>query len=363
MYANLKSALDRFDALLKSKDTGARHPVTLAAELLPANSNRGAELLRPQTLQGTILYLDRLKEMGIQGVTISIGYPIYTPDFPGYQSYVYYFKQVAEEVRRRGMKLDVETGVVFTNTVYSTTNISFAGLTYDRFKEDVRQMVAAIVRDLQPDYLNIGGEPDTHAALLGMPELNTAQKYTEYVNHVLSGLNRGKTKIAAGTGSWTNPAFAESLAKNTTLDCIAIHVYPVTGENLPRAIAIAETAKRYNKGVTLDECWLYKVDTLPSSGIAATAEVFRRDAFSFWEPLDKQFLGLMVKFARMYGIEYLSPFWANFFFANLEYNQATSNLSYTEIVTQANAKAVENITAGRFSPIGELYRKLITDNR
>jgi len=66
----------------------ANYPVVFAAELLPANDNRGTDLLKPQALQSTVMYLDRLQELGVQAVTLPIGYPLYTPNFPHYQDYV-----------------------------------------------------------------------------------------------------------------------------------------------------------------------------------------------------------------------------------------------------------------------------------
>lgn len=280
LYAAMRTDLDRFDSYLKSKDTGSRYPVVFGAELLPANGNRGPELLKTTALQGTFVYLDSLQQMGVQGVTINVPYPLYTPDFPQYDDYVNCFKQVAQEVHRRGMKLDVETGIVFHDTDYSPIKVNFSGLTLAKFESDMRQMVQSIINDMQPDYINLGAEPDTHASLLGIRELNSPQTYAQYVNYVLAGINRGTTKIAAGIGTWSNIAFAESMAKNTTLDCIAIHIYPVLGEDLTKATSIAQIATQYKKGVILDECWLYKTVS-PPGNIAGTTVVYRLDSYSF----------------------------------------------------------------------------------
>lgn len=84
LYSFLEANLNNFDTYLDSRDTGANYQVIFGAELLPANSNRGTDLLAPQTMQAVILYLDRLQDLGVQGVTIPIGYPLYTPDFPHY---------------------------------------------------------------------------------------------------------------------------------------------------------------------------------------------------------------------------------------------------------------------------------------
>jgi len=362
LHSALKADLDRFDGFLKSRDTGVRYPVVFGTELLTANSNRGPDLLKPGTLQGTFVNLDSLQQMGVQGVTINVAYPVYTSDFPQYQDYVNYFKQVAAEVHRRGMKLDVEAGVVFHDTEYSPIKVDFAGLTLAKFESDMHSMLQAIIDDLKPDYINLGAEPDTHASLTGIHELNNPQVYTQFVNYVLSGLERGTTKIAAGIGTWSSTAFVESLAKSTSLDCIAIHIYPVLGDYLTKAASIAETATQYGKSIILDECWLYKTESPPGT-IAGTTAVYRLDSFSFWAPLDEQFLAGVAKLCRMYGIEYVSPFWANFFFGDLDYAAENANLTYSETVAQSNKVAAQNIVDGKRGVLGEYYSSLIVADR
>jgi hypothetical protein len=182
------------------------------------------------------------------------------------------------------------------------------------------------------------------------------------VNYVLSGLERGTTKVAAGIGTWSSTAFVDNLAKNTSLDCIAIHIYPVLGDYLTKAASIAGTATQYGKKVILDECWLYKTESPPGT-IEGTTAVYRLDSFSFWTPLDEQFLAGMAKLCRMYGIEYVSPFWANFFFGNLDYTAEGANLTYSETVALSNQVASQNIVDGKRSLLGEYYSSLIAANR
>lgn len=259
------------------------------------------------------------------------------------------------------MKLDIESAVVFAGTEFSTIEVSFAGLTFEQYKAAKSQMIASIIKDLQPDYLNIGAEPDTMASLLGIKELNDPIKYTEYVNYLLKNMDRGSTKIIAGAGTWSNLNIITSLASSTSIDCLAIHIYPVVGECLSNAVKIADIAARNKKGLVLDECWLYKVDKFPTSGVAAATEIFRRDSFSFWSPLDKQFLAEMVKYARLYNVEFISPFWTNLFFGSLDYSKESAGLSYTDIAARTNNIAARNIASDKFSATGESYRRLIQE--
>lgn len=361
MYDTLATVLDQFAANLATQPP-ANKRVIFGAELLTANCNRGEALLQPENLDTTVLFLNRLQELGVQGVTVAVHYPLYTPDFPRYGEYVAFYKWMAAEVHRRGMALDVESHVVFANTPFSTLDVSFAGVTFDMYKEARRALIARIVEDLQPEYLNIGAEPDTEATLLGMQELLDPQQYTAYLNYILSGLDRGATKVIAGIGSWGNLDYARRFVSETTLDGLSLHVYPVVGDSLATAVEVANLARQTGKILILDECGLYKTDTMPTSGVAMAAEIFRRDAYSFWSPLDEKFLAVMAEFSKVYGVEYVSPFWVNYFFANLVYNQETAGLTYNQISTRVNQLEYQNLLDGKFMPLGEAYREIIRRN-
>ncbi len=222
--------MDSYERFLASRSAGRNSSVIFGAELLPANSNRGSDLLNPGVIQGVVLYLDRLKELGVQGVTMPLGYPLYTPTFPRYQEYVQFYKMVVQEIRKREMELDIESSVLFGNTIFSAVKVDYSGLTFDQFKTQRKEMIATIIQDLPPDYLNMGAEPDTEYELTGFKEFNSPEQYTAYLNYVLNGLDRSTTKIGAGIGTWGNMAYVQSFATNTNLDFISMHVYPIVGQ-------------------------------------------------------------------------------------------------------------------------------------
>lgn len=360
LYDELNAALTTFDASL---DAQSDYPVTFAAELLNANGNRGTDLLTATNLQGTRLWLDRLYALGARGVTLSITYPILTSDFPNAAQYLEYYKTVAKEVRQRGMKLCVEMGVVFPPP-FSTLNINYRAITFEQFKATNKQMVAMVIRELQPDYLDLGAEPDTLARITGWRELNTPQGYTAFINDTLNDLPRGNTPIGAGIGTWGNLDFVKSYVTNPALDFVAMHIYPVTGNALQNAVKIADLAHQYGKRVIVDEAWLYKMSARePPASIAGNAEIFRRDAYSFWAPLDQKFLALVAKLARAKQIEYVSVFWAQYLYAYVDYDAALSKLSYTDLMTRVNRVAAQNLVADKPSATGEFYKRLNTGAR
>jgi hypothetical protein len=362
LYSDLKAALDEYGTYLSSR-TGPSYPIIFGAELLPANGNRGSDLLAPQAMQGVTLDLDRFQEIGIQGVTIAIGFPLYTPTFPNYHDYVQFYKNVVQEVRKHNMKLDIESSILFANTQFSKVSFNYAGLSFSDFETQRQQSISTIVRDLQPDYLNLGAEPDTEYKLTGYTELTSPAQYTAYMNFLLAGLNRGNTKVGAGIGTWGNIAYAQSLAANTNLDFISMHVYPIVGQaSLQQIFAIGNIAKQSGKRLVLDEAWLYKVDTLQTTSIAANAEIFQRDAYSFWAPLDQEFLARIVKSAQLEGIDYISPFWSTYFFGYIDYDPTTAGLSYADSFVMVNKIAAQNMLSDSFTSTGTFYGQLAQGN-
>lgn len=149
--------------------------------------------------------------------------------------------------------------------------------------------------------------------------------------------------------------YVRELASKTNLDSIYIHVYPITGNYLQNIFAISAIAKQYGKRILLDEAWLYKVDKPSANGVAASPDIFRRDAFSFWAPLDQKFLAAIVKSAQIANIDYVSPFWTEFFFGYVDYSSTTASLPFSELSSLANQAASKNILEDQFTSTGKFY--------
>jgi hypothetical protein len=336
------------------------------AHLIAADSNRGPVLLEPATLVGVELMLDRFKELGIQGVSVAIGYPLLTPSFdPQSSQYIDFYRAVAAIVRARGMKFSVEQIVLYNNSNFSPWTFDLSGVSMQQMIDDNRQMAQTIIDQLHPDYLTIMHEPDTFALLTGKSEFLDANVAVAYVRGVLEGLNRGSTKVGAGSGTWSGPSFANGIVQ-TTVDYLDIHIYWVNGSSVLAGKEMVALARAYGKPVVIDEAWLYKsvgegIEGLP--GLAGNEKVYRRDVFSFFEPLDRKFLTQTARFAKTAGAVYFAPYWSNYFFAYLNYEPFTQNLPYKELVTVLAPQAVEQaIISDRFTKTGKHYASIIRHN-
>lgn len=363
LYDFLKTLLDQAEARLDQAGT-EKYPMVFAAELITANSNRGTDLLRPETLPATILLLDRFQAMGIRGVKLSVQYPLLTPNFPNRDQYIEFYKQVMNELRKRNFVVTIQQSVLFAGTNYTTLPIRYTGLTFDRFKSENRQMTQTIIEQLHPDYLTVVGEPDTAANLTGLQALNDPAKSAEYAQAVLQDLNRGATKLGAGVGTWSPTAFIERYVSDTSIDVIALHVYPVDAHSLANAVAMARLAQAAGKRVILDESWLYKTaEAGGGSNVAASETIFKRDVYSFWQPLDQQFIRVMVKLCDVMRCDFYSVFWSPLLFGYLDYAPAFEQMSYPAVRQRANRQAFKHIQAGTLSATGVYYQTLIANHK
>ncbi|MBN1382794.1 MAG: hypothetical protein JXA41_14070 [Deltaproteobacteria bacterium] len=201
LYRKLEMVMEGELSGLKMPETRRveRMPL-ISADLLVANANRGPALLSPDTIPTLRLSLDRFKEIGIQSVKFALHYPLLRPDFPHASDYLSFYKQVVEEAHARGIKVMPHVTVLFADTPFSPFKDIYGGINLERFKREYRDMIHLIVRELQPDFLTLLTEPDTHAKLTGLHELNDPRTMVDVVRYTLQGLDRGKTLIGAGSG-------------------------------------------------------------------------------------------------------------------------------------------------------------------
>jgi hypothetical protein len=299
--------------------------------------------------------------MGIQNVKFALHYPMLRPDFPNAPEYLLFYQKVAEEAHRRGLKIMPHVTVMFSDTPFSPFKGLYRGLTLEKFKREFRDMVHLIIRELEPDYVGILSEPDTHARLTGLDELNSPETIVECVQYVLKDLKRGKTRIGAGSGSWSPTDFARALADKTDLDFISIHIYPINGPMLPNARAMARIARSRGKEAIIDEAWLYKI-IKPGGGsnVAATSKIFRKDVYSFWQPLDIKFMKMVLVLAQEEKISLVSFFWSGLLFSYLDYSPELETLPYRDLTRRNNRLVFKNMSQGTLSPVGKFLRETIT---
>jgi hypothetical protein len=370
LYDTLSAQLDSAEAFIDSQastqEPSANATPIFAAELLPANGNRGEALLDRTTLGGTRRFLDALQVMGVTGVTLDIKLPVLLDEQPRAEEYLDFFRAVVADVRDRGMTLMIESGPAFSGTIFSPITYDYSGMTNAEYFEQRTAMLVTIAAELQPDYIAIGTEVTTEEMLTGLDF--EVDEYSAFVHDSAVHIREvaPDVNISSGIGVWENADFVEALLGDEVLDSINLHIYPLATGNrdlIRTTFDLAEQIKAAGKGVVIGESWLYKADPAELTGLGNNfTELYSRDVYSFWSPLDVRFIELLHQMAEIQGYEYVSFYWATYFFGYVDYTNAPQGTPPADLFAQENRIAYENVVSETLSPTGQAFQQLLADS-
>lgn len=361
LYDALDSKTEEFDTTIASQWNGSYYPVAFSSLLSSATSHRGQELLNPSVYWGVSLQLNRLEALGLKAITVSIGFPLLDSNFttdPGdFQGYIDFYRTLADDIRSLGLKLIVENGILFPEWTDLPIGPYYQNLTEDEYRKGRLRHIETVAREIQPDFMTIGSEPDTEEMITGQP-VATPAAWADQVTFILDGLEAAGIQdipIGAGVGTWDPDydSYASNLAA-TNLSLIDMHIYPINYDLLDRALTIADIAHASGKNVSMTEAWLYKVRDLELILGLSYNEVYARDAWSFFAPLDQAFLRSIVNLSHYEQLEFMSPFWEKYFFAYLDYND-TIGLTWEEIQELSALAAADAMLNNVYSDTGIAY--------
>jgi uncharacterized protein (TIGR03437 family) len=372
----LQGDLDSFNSALTTGWNGVKTPVAFGTEVTTADCNRGpATLLAPGAFAQVLSQLNAFALVGVQSVTTCIGFPLlyqpfyqYNNDPQDYTQVVAFYQNFVSEAHKRGLKVVIETSVLFPSIATDLPLTQYyASLSEAQVTAGRGQNALTIAQQVQPDWLNLGSEPDTQAALLGLSAEYTPQEYATEIATITAQLRaagiNGRPLIGAGIGNWqTNGSSYLQALLGAGTDYIDLHIYSANLNLLSLAATYLDTARAAGKGVGISEAWLKKVTDAQMEGsefaIIQALSGDPYDNFSFWEPLDAEFLGELVKLAYWKDLYFLSPFSGDWFFAYLDYNQF-GNATTAQQTTALNAAASAAMRAGQLSAVGQSYAAAI----
>ncbi len=266
------------------------------------------------------------------------------------------------------MLLIVETGVLFPGFYSQGSGFNLSGyystLSLPQYSAGRAAAAAAIAAALQPDYMSIGSEPDNEAALVGQPSINTPSGFAAQERQIVQQIRASGSlvPIGAGVGTWISNGgvFINALA-GTGVNYIDLHIYPINFGFLQNAAAYADQAAALGLPVATSEAWLLKERDSEFSQYATATDptIFARDTFSFWSPLDQQFLDVMAKFANWKRERFFSAFWTKYFWAYLDYDQVGSQPA-AQIIDLSNQASANALVSGGITPTASAYLRVTT---
>lgn len=378
MYSEIQGDLNNFESTLLKQYDGSKSPVAFSGELLYSDGNRGTQLLGPNARAGYMRELNALKALGLKAVVTKVGFPLLYQSFlqmngdpQDYQAYLQFYQQLVADVHAAGMKIILENTSLYPGFYTAQSGVPelqafYKSLSFSQYTAAVAAQTAVVATQIKPDYINVGSEPDTEMQCTGQTQLNTSTGWATAVKAFLSQVpTPHPVPIGTGVGTWIVDQ-GQDYVKNEILqsgvDYIDLHIYPVNQEGkssiLQNTIDLINLAQSMGKQVGVSETWLLKVTAqqlLTNTSLDPTAD--SRNAYSFFAPLDQQFITDLYKVANWKKLLFISFFWTDIFWAQVDYNQ-TSSLSPSALVAAETQAAGQALVAGQTTPTGALVKTL-----
>ncbi len=371
VYDQLQGKLTAFTQTVTSQWNGVKTPYLKSGELLSADGNLGLLLLGAGQRTKYLNELNALKNLGNTAVVVQMGYPLlYQPflqfngDPQDYASIIAFYQQVAADVHAAGMKLIVESSTIFPGFFSQGSSLNITGyyqsISYDEYITGEATMNATIVNEIKPDYLDVGSEPGTVATNTGFTQVSSYSGWAAAVQGFVSMIpTPHPIPIGAGIGTWqvvNSTQYIDALVP--FVDYIDIHVYPINDPpnsaiDIPtNTLNVINEALAKGRPVAMSEAWLSKqTDAQYATDVAVASSVnnFSQDVFSFWAPLDQQFINVLSDIANWKNFIYFSPFWTRFYWSYIDYNtyanESAEALINTSVQTSATALSQSKVTS------------------
>ncbi|MGB8370444.1 MAG: RNA polymerase sigma factor [Limisphaerales bacterium] len=384
LYQDLDETLRQDRQTYPFKKGNARPLV--APNLLMASSMFGPAASDSQRWKDLLATLDAYKTMKMDAVFVQILAPDLTFGDPG--PLIDFYQRLAREIHSRNMKLYVEhfVNVPFKPNIPSSPHAHKGPHALKDLQDDpqgrqdflkiMEQEDALIYREIKPDYLTLINEPET--AINRMLHLTfSADELADWVGEVTTHLKSTgaspNTLLGAGAVTWEPEEFVLKFAKQTNLDYVDIHMYSI-GLKLQGKDQVAKLATlvrkireaRPNMRITIGETWLLKLgagDMGPK--VTTYQEIFQRNNFSFWSPLDEQFLALLMGIAQKENISVVAPFFSQYFFTYYAFGDAESGKLPPGVGSSLSVtwnKALESIHSHQLSSTGKALGAMLDED-
>ncbi len=372
LYSELQGDITSFSQAMSASGNGGTYPTLFAAQALTANSDQASALLGASYYSGTVLpELQELQALGVKAVAVHINFPIlyqpYYSDPQQFQAFVSFYQQVAQQIHSSGMQMIVETTVASASAGSNggTYQQYYAGLSWNDYMNGRAQQAVNVAQLIQPDFMSVITEPDSESQNSGQANAGTPSGSLQELQTILAALqaaNATSVPVGAGAGTWIN-SFSTYIqnAISTSVSYIDLHMYSVSYSFPENALSAAAMAHAAGLPITMSETWCKKISAAQLQGTVGALNNQNVDAlgtFSFWEPLDQQYLQSLVTMSQVGQFEFVSPFWTGQFFAYLDYGQYGSQSTNQTLIAAQNA-AGNARQLGAFSALGPAWESMI----
>jgi hypothetical protein len=375
--ADLNAYQNAVNAACPGTPTGATR---FDVELLNANSNYLVSVLPGETVSQAQALAARAVSfaVSVRHALPGVGFMI-NPLYPtlvqnqnnapswwntsaNYPVFFAYYQALAQGLASNGIPYDAEANLVFP--AYSGQG--YSGVSLAQLEAGEAEDASNLLVAMKPQYLNVSSEPLTLSENTGQSSLDTPSGFEAWTNAIRSAIvvpAGSTTQIGAGSADWSPTSFLSAAESVPNLAYYDEHLYPPDVLTTPGG-GIAQV-EAINPSVTgkpgvITENWDEKdAGDAGSYGAADAQTLEQQDSYSFWAPLDAQYITTTMKFARCENLSVVDFWYVNELFAYLDYDSASAMTptAAQDAVAQAAAAA---ISAGTLSPAGAAFYQGLT---
>jgi len=327
LYRQLGGQLAQFAATVPG--TGSDRPVLRGAAWTAAGCEPVPTLLDETRRERALRELDALARAGAQLVTLEVCYPLISPQFQDSRPVLERYANLANAVRLRGLKLLVRSRALAPTDGSIVARRYYVRMGKQRFFLERYEEAKSIALALQPDYLTLVADPLRDTAGLKL----TARDWRTFLRKANADMKADLGDFAPALGGGlalsASAELVDAFAAVPGLDYIDLRVDRLATPKeklLPRLLSWPERIRAIDPGkrLLIGDAWLYKAGAEEAAGALPQPGITARDVYSFWAPLDIDFLRVLVHAAHTGNIEAVVASQPRYLFAYLDFFDPTT---------------------------------------
>ena len=335
----LSSVNAALDSLIAKLSKLPQQPVTFSANLILAHG----VAIKGVPAKTLLEYIDALKSAGAQRIEFNPGVTsVNDPDV------MEKYDAVVKHIRELGVPVEI-------NLEYARSgnrNTDMAVRHFQDFAGPAVKACAQFAARYHPDYLVPVHEPATMDARMGMRA--GPDDWVAYLNAAIPAIRRASPNTRVGAGGWYGElSYYQAFAAMPNLDFLTMDIYDHTHFDVyDRMAQIAHAA---NKPVSIEETWRTAFTGPRPQNVLSTGLqplTIKGSGNADFEDLDSKWMKAMVLFASTHGMEAVTPFWSQSFFAYVTSGPDRGT------DPEYNQKVMQAIAQGQRTKTFEEYRAL-----
>jgi len=361
LYTQLQGQVAAF----ASQIPGASGPgsVLRGAAWTAAGCDPAPTLLDDLRRQRALRELDALQRAGVQLVTLEVCYPLLSEQFQEPRPTLEHYANLANAVRMRGMRLLVRSRALPPTDGSIVARRYYLRIPRQRYFSERYEEAKAIALALQPDFLTLVTDPQQDAAGLKLSLKDWRGSLRRTTAGLHGQLGDFVPALGAGAALSDGPELLDAFAAIPGLAYIELRVDRLATPKdnlLARLLSWPERIRAIDPGkrILIGAAWLAKA-TPQEAAVPSQLGTLARDVYSFWAPLDIEFLRVLMRAARARNIEAVVVAQPRYLFAYLDFFDPTTFRATPLLLMElVDRQASAAMASGRLSQTGTAFSAL-----